>query len=260
MRLRFRNYLVSSIGDLKRKVICVLDQVFPEYQSVFSDVFGETSKELLSHFQTADDFENIPSEQLENVLEKVALKGYAKNKITQISELAANSFGLKFCRDSFSLQLKLLIEQIRFIEAQVSNVEAEIKTVLDKLNSPITTIPGIGDVNAAVILGEIGDISRFSNASKLAAYAGIDASVSQSGDFQASNNRMSKRGSPYLRKALFQAALIAAFHDPVFSAFYQKKRSEGKHHLTAVGAVSRKLCNTIFAVLKNNTPYIPQIK
>lgn len=257
---RFRNYLVSSIGDLKRKVICVLDQVFPEYQSVFSDVFGETSKELLSHFQTADDFENISSEQLENILEKVAFKGFAKNKITQISALAAKSFGLKFCRDSFSLQLKLLIEQIRFIEAQVSDVETEIKTVLHKIDSPITTVPGIGDINGAVILGEIGDISRFSNASKLAAYAGIDASVSQSGDFQSSNNSMSKRGSPYLRKALFQAALVAAFHDPVFSAFYQKKRSEGKHHLTAVGAVARKLCSTIFAVLKNNTPYIPQIK
>lgn len=257
---RFRNYLVSSIGDLKRKVICVLDQVFPEYQSAFSDIFGETSKELLSHFQTADDFENISSEQLENVLEKVAFKGFTKNKITQISKLAANSFGLKFCRDSFSLQLKLLIEQIRFIEAQVSDVEAEIKTVLQKIDSPITTIPGIGEINGAVILGEIGDISRFSNASKLAAYAGIDASVSQSGDYQSSNNRMSKRGSPYLRKALFQAALIAAFHDPVFSAFYQKKRNEGKHHLTAIGAVARKLCNTIFAVLKYNTPYITQIK
>lgn len=256
---RFRSYLVSSIGDLKRKVICVLDQVFPEYQSVFSDVFGKTSKELLSNFQTADDFENISSEQLENVLKNVSNKDFAKNKISQISELAATSFGLKFCRDSFSLQLKLLIEQIRFIEAQVSDVEAEIKSVLDKLNSPITTIPGIGTVNAAVILGEIGDISRFSNASKLAAYAGIDASVSQSGEYQSTNNRMSKRGSPYLRKALFQAALSAAFYDPVFSAFYQKKRSEGKHHLTAVGAVSRKLCNTIFAVLKYNTPYIPQI-
>lgn len=257
---RFRNYLVSSIGDLKRKVICVLDQIFPEYHSVFSDIFGETSKELLSHFQTADDFENISSKQLENVLEKVALKGLAKNKITRISELAATSFGLKFCRDSFSLQLKLLIEQIRFIEAQVSDVESEIKTVLCKINSPITTIPGIGDINGGVILGEIGDISRFSNASKLAAYAGIDASVSQSGDFRSSNNRMSKRGSPYLRKALFQAALVAAFHDPVFSAFYRKKRAEGKHHLTALGAVARKLCNTVFAVLKNNTPYIPQIK
>ena len=256
---RFRSYLISSVGDLKRKVICVLDQVFPEYQSAFSNIFGETSKELLSHFQTADDFEHISSEQLETVLENVSLKRFARNKISQISQLAATSFGLKFCRDSFSLQLKLLIEQIRFIEAQASDVESEIKNILDKMDYPITTIPGIGYINAAVILGEIGNISRFSNASKLAAYAGIDASVSQSGEYQATNNKMSKRGSPNLRKALFQAALIAAFHDPVFSAFYQKKRSEGKHHLTAVGAVARKLCNTIFAVLKHNTPYIPQI-
>ena len=252
---RFRNYLVSSIGDLKRKVICVLDQVFPEYQSVFSDIFGKTSKELLAHFQTTDDFENITADQLKSVLENVSFKGFLKNKITHISELAANSFGLKFCRDSFALQLKLLIEQITFIEAQVSDVEAEINVILDKINSPITSIPGIGSVTAAVILGEIGDISRFSNASKLAAYAGIDASVSQSGEYQSSNSKRSKRGSPYLRKALFNAALIAAFHDPVFSAFYQKKRSEGKHHLTAIGAVARKLCNTIFAVLKYNTPY-----
>lgn len=119
---------------------------------------------------------------------------------------------------------------------------------------------GIGDVTAATILGEIGDVSRFSNASKLAAYAGIDATVSQSGEYQSTNNKMSKRGSPYLRKALFQAALSAAFHDPVFSAFYQKKRAEGKHHLTAIGAVARKLCNTIFAVLKYNEPYEVQLK
>lgn len=204
---RFRNYLVSSIGDLKRKVICVLDQVFPEYHTAFSDVFGKTSKEHLFHFQTADD-----------------------------------------------------IEQIKFIDAQVSDVEAEMKSILDKINSPIMTVPGVGNINAAVILGEIGDISRFSKASKLAAYAGIDASVSQSGEHQSTNNKMSKRGSPYLREALFQAALSAVFHDPVFSAFYQKKIADGKHHLTAVGAVARKLCNTIFAVLKYDTPYIPQIK
>jgi len=252
---RFRNYLVSSISDLKRKVICVLDQVFPEYQSVFSNIFGETSKELLLHFQTADDFNNITAEQLKNALENISFKGFAKNKLSKISELAANSFGLSFCRDSFSLQLKLLIEQIKFIEAQVDDVESEIKQILIKINSPITSIPGVGSVNAAVILGEIGDINRFSNPSKLAAYAGIDATVNQSGEFKSQNGKMSKRGSPYLRKALFQAALIAAFHDPTFSAFYQKKRSEGKHHLTAVGAVARKLCNIIHAVLISNSPY-----
>jgi transposase len=252
---RFRSYLVSSIGDLKRKVICVLDQVFPEYQSVFSNVFGKTSKELLLHFQTADDFENITATQLENALKNVSFKGFAKNKLAQISELAAKSFGLDFCRDSFALQLKLLIEQIKFIEAQVDDVETQINQILVKINSPITTIPGIGSVNAAVILSEIGDINRFSNPSKLAAYAGIDVNVNQSGEYKSQNGKMSKRGSAYLRKALFQAALIASFHDPTFSAFYQKKRSEGKHHLTAVGAVARKLCNVIHAVLKSNSVY-----
>lgn len=256
---RFRNYLVSSVGDLKRKVICVLDQTFPEYQSVFSNVFGKTSTEILLNFQTVDDFQNITSEQLTKCLEKISFRTLARNKISHISELAANSFGLKFCKNSFALQLKLLIEQIQFIEAQISDVEHEIDIILEKIDSPITTIPGIGNIIAAIILGEIGDIKRFSNASKLAAYAGIDASVSQSGEYLSTHNKMSKRGSPYLRKALFQAALVASFNDPVFSAFYQKKRNEGKHHLTAIGAVARKLCNTIFAVLKYNTPYQPQI-
>lgn len=131
--------------------------------------------------------------------------------------------------------------------------------LLEKINSPITTIPGVGDVTAATILGEIGDINRFSNASKLVAYAVIDASVSQSGEYESTNNRMSKRGSPYLRKALFRAAFIASNHDPVFKAYYQKKRREGKHHNVAVGAVARKLCHTIYAVLKNNVPYEVQV-
>ena len=255
---RFRSYLVGSVGDLKRKVICVLDQVFPEYESAFSDIFGETSKELLLNFQTSEDFCNITSKQIETLLENVSLKKFAKNKISQISELASTSFGLKFCRSSFALQLKLLIEQIKFIEAQISDVEFEMKDLLDKMNSLITTIPGIGNITGSTILGEIGDIKRFSNPSKLAAYAGIDATVSQSGEYSSTNNKMSKRGSPYLRKALFQSALVACLGknpDPIFSAFYHKKRAEGKHHLTAVGAVARKMCNIIHAVLKNNEPY-----
>ena len=169
--------------------------------------------------------------------------------------MAKSSFGITFCVDSFSFQLKLLIEQICFIEQQVSDVEEQISVLLEKINSPITTIPGIGNVIAATILGEIGDIHRFSSGAKLVAYAGLDAEISQSGEYESTSNKMSKRGSPYLRKALFQAAFIAAFHDPVFSAYYQQKRAEGKHHKVAIGAVARKLCHTIHAVLKNNTPY-----
>lgn len=195
---RFRNYLISSIGDLKRKTICVLDQVFPEYQSVFSNVFGQTSKEILLNLSTPVDFEDIPSQKLQKVLSEITMKKFAVNKISQISAIAKNSSGVTFCLDSFALQLKLLIEQINFIENQVNDIEQQINILLDKINSPITTIPGIGNVTAATILGEIGDISRFSNPSKLVAYAGIDASVSQSGAYQSTNNKMSKRGSPYL--------------------------------------------------------------
>jgi transposase len=252
---RFRNYLVSSIGDLKRKTVCVLDQVFPEYQSVFSNVFGKTSKEILLNFSNPNDFENISAKQLDKVLSEITMKNFATKKINHLSSIAKDSFGITFCLDSFALQLKLLIEQINFIENQVKDVEEQISILLDKINSPITTIPGIGNITAATILGEIGDISKFSNPSKLVAYAGIDPSVSQSGEYQSKNNKMSKRGSPYLRKAIFNAALVASNCDPVFKAYYQKKRNEGKHHLTATGAVARKLCYTIHAILKKNCAY-----
>lgn len=252
---RFRSYLISSIGDLKRKTIALLDQVFPEYASSFSNIFGKTSKEILSNFSTPSDFEDINSDDLNTFLESVSKKNYASKKIDELSKKASSSFGINFCLDSFSLQIKMLIEQISFIQNQVSDVEIEIEVLLEKLNSPITTIPGIGSVNAATILGEIGDIKRFSNPSKLVAYAGLDASISQSGEYESTYNHMSKRGSPYLRRALFQSALRAEFCDPVFSDYYQKKISEGKHHLVATNAVARKLCHTIFAVLTKDEPY-----
>lgn len=252
---RFRNYLVASIGDLKRKTICVLDQIFPEYHCAFSDVFGKTSKELLLQLNSPSDYEEVSSSQLEELLSNVSLKGYATKKFNELSALAKTSFGITFCVDSFSFQLKLLVEQINFIEKQVADVEAQISKLLEKINTPITTIPGIGTIIGGTILGEIGDINRFSNGAKLVAYAGIDASVSQSGDYQRTNNHMSKRGSPYLRKALFTAAFVASNTDPVFKAYYQKKRNEGKHHNVAVGAVARKLCYTIYAVLKKDVPY-----
>lgn len=252
---RFRSYLISSIGNLKRKTIALLDQVFPEYASSFSNIFGKTSKEILSNFSTPSDFADINSDDLNNFLESVTRKNYASKKIDELSKKASSSFGINFCLDSFSLQIKMLIEQISFIQNQVSDVENEIEVLLEKLNSPITTIPGIGSVNAATILGEIGDIKRFSNPSKLVAYAGLDASVSQSGEYESTYNHMSKRGSPYLRRALFQSALRAEFCDPVFSDYYQKKISEGKHHLVATNAVARKLCHTIFAVITKNEPY-----
>jgi transposase len=255
---RFRSYLVDSIGDLKRKVICVLDQIFPEYQSVFADVFGKTSKEILLQFGSPAELEEVSAETLAELLAGLSRRKLGLEKAEKLSRAASSSFGITFCWDSFTFQLRMLIEQIKYIESQVKDTEAEICAIMDKLNSPITTVPGVGKRLGAVILGEIGDIGRFDHASKLVAFAGIDSTVNQSGEFEASNNHVSKRGSPYLRRALYQAALVAAVGknpDPVLSAFYRKKLSEGKHHGTCVIAVARKLCYIIYSVLKENRPF-----
>ena len=255
---RFRTYLVESIRDLKRKVVCVLDQIFPEYQSIFSDIFGKTSKEILLQFSSPIDFENISPESLAELLAQLSRQKVGAAKAEQLKAAASSSFGITFAKNSFTFQLKALIEQISFIENQVKETESEISNIMRKLDSPITTITGSGNVTGAAIISEIGDISKFDNPRKLVAFAGLDATVTQSGEFEASHNVMSKRGSPYLRKAIFQAALIASFHDPVLSVYYQKKKAEGKHHLTCVGAVARKMCNIIYTVLKNNQPYVPK--
>ena len=258
---RFRTYLVESISDLKRKVACVLEQVFPEYQSIFSDIFGKTSKEsLLQFFQFSSpiEFELVSSQTLAGLLAKLSRKQVDSAKAAQLKAAASCSFGVTFAKSSFTFQLKALIEQISFIEKQVKETETEIAGIMEKLDSPITTITGIGNVTGAAIISEIGDISKFDSPRKLVAFAGLDATVTQSGEFEAAHNVMSKRGSPYLRKAIFQAALVAAFKDPVLSAYYQKKRAEGKHHLTCIGAVARKKCNIIYAVVKNNQSYVPK--
>lgn len=252
---RFRTFLVQSVSDLKLKTISILDQVFPEYQSVFSDIFGQTSREILKNFQTPQDWEDMETVKIESVLEQIRFKKFGLEKIDELASLAQHSFGITFCQDSFAFQLKALVEQISFIDQQVKEVESKIKDILDKINTPIMTIPGIGPVTGASILGEIGDINRFSSPSQLVAFAGLDASVSQSGDYTGTHNRMSKRGSPYLRHALFQSAFVASQNDPVLKAFYLKKKSEGKHHYTAIGAVARKMCNLIFVILKENRPY-----
>ena len=252
---RMRNYLVQSTGDLKRKIICVLDQVFPEYQSIFSNTFGTTSKQLLLDFSSPADFEELSVDVLTETLENLSRKKVGQSTAKKLINSAKNSFGITFSKESFTFQLKLLIEQIKFIEGQIKDCETKIEELMKKINSPITTIPGIGTILGAVIISEFGDINRFDKPSQLVAYAGIDATVSQSGEYEGTHNVMSKRGSPYLRKALFQAALVASNSDPVLKAYYQKKRAEGKHHKTCIGAVARKLCNIIYAVLKNDKPY-----
>jgi len=254
---RHRMDLVDYIADQKRKIIGVMDRVFPEYQNFFSDMFGKTSTELLAKAVTPEELLAIPTDELCKLLKTNSRGRFGEAKAEELQRAAKTSFGITIGTAAFTMQLRQLLEMIQLLESQLVELEAEIEQYLAKLDTFITTCPGIGNVLGAIILGEIGDISRFSEPKKLVAFVGIDPSVKQSGEFTGTQNKMSKRGSPHLRRAIWLAASVAAFHDPVLSAFYQKKRSEGKHHYTAVGAVARKLTFIIFAVLRDSKPYVP---
>ena len=257
---RYRFSLVDESSDWKRKLITLLDQVFPEYDKLFSDIFGVTSKNLLSKYPLPEDILSISTETLAELLAKCSNGRFGFAKAEEIQNSALNTFGVKFAKRSFSFQIKQIINQISFLEEQLKFLEKEIKYLLNDINPIITTITGIGSVLGASIIAEIGDISRFEKASQLVAYAGLDVSVKQSGEFNAINStKLSKRGSPYLRRAIWLASTVAAFKDPALSVYYTNLRNRGKAHGTAMGAVARKLTNIIFAVLRDNKPYIPNI-
>ena len=252
---RFRTFLVDDISDYKRKATVVLDKIFPEYTQIFSDTFGKTSKEILTKYPLPKDILNEDLESLAKVLSTSSKGRLGYSKAEQLQNLAKESFCIKFATEALVMEIKSILSTIEHLQNQVSKLDEKIAVLLRSLGTTIETIPGIGPVLGAIIVSEIGDINRFSHASKLVAYAGIDPTVKQSGEFDATKNRMSKRGTPYLRRALWTASIVAAFNDPNLHEYYLKKKNEGKHHGTIIGAIARKLIYRIFIVLKDNIPY-----
>ena len=252
---RFRTFLVDDISDYKRKATVVLDKIFPEYTQIFSDTFGKTSKEILTKYPLPKDILNEDLESLAKVLSTSSKGRLGYSKAEQLQNLAKESFCIKFATEALVMEIKSILSTIEHLQNQVSKLDEKIAVLLRSLGTTIETIPGIGPVLGAIIVSEIGDINRFSHASKLVAYAGIDPTVKQSGEFNATKNRMSKRGTPYLRRALWTASIVAAFNDPNLHEYYLKKKNEGKHHGTIIGAIARKLIYRIFIVLKDNIPY-----
>lgn len=257
---RFRLSVSDLCSDLKRRTLVLLDQIFPEYSSVFSDTFGTTSKQLLEKYSTPDEFSEISTTKLANFIHKISRGRFGREKAELIKAAAHDSVGISYAIDTFSFQIKQLIEQIEFMEDQLNEIDAEMAKLLAQSEySVITTISGIGPTLGSIIVSEIGDIERFETSSKLVAYAGLDASVKQSGEFNSTQNKISKRGSPHLRRALWMAAFMSLRSDPALYDYYSRLRARGKSHRLATTAVARKLCIIVWAIMKSKQPYSPHI-
>ena len=255
---RYRDSVISSRTEIKLRIGTIMEQIFPEYENQFSSLWVSTSMGILEKYLTPENIENAPIDELFKIIKDKSHNRLTKAKAISIKEAAADTFGIKIAQDAFSFQLKQLIDRMNFLDKQIEALDIEIMKYYEQFDCYLHTIPGIGIIGAATILAEIGDISRFKNSSALVAFAGIDPTVRQSGEFHRTHNLMSKRGSPYLRHAIFLAATTCSFHNSPLNAYYKKKRDQGKHHLTATGAVARKLTTVIYAVLRDGKPYEPK--
>ena len=253
---RHRFGIVDMASDLKRKIIALIDQVFPEYDTVFSGIFVDSSVAVLTKYPTPEKLRKANLTTLTNILLKASNGRFGRAKAMEIKLLAARSFGMPDCGGVYAELISGYLAQLRSIQAQVESLEARIKAIMEQINSAITSITGIGPVLGAVILSEIGDVSQFPSADKLAAFAGLDPSVKQSGEMQ-SPSHMSKRGSPYLRRAVWMACTVAVTFDPMFKAYMEKKTDAGKCYRKAIGHVTKKMISVIYAVLRDNKPYQP---
>ena len=255
---RYRDSVISSRTEIKLRIGTIMEQIFPEYEKQFSSLWLSTSMGILEKYLTPENIENAPIDELFEIIKDKSHNKLTMKKAISIREAAADTFGIKIAQDAFSFQLKQLIDRMNFLDKQIEALDCQILEYYEKFDCYLHTIPGIGIIGAATILAEIGDISRFKNSSSLIAFAGIDPTVRQSGEFNSTHNHMSKRGSPYLRHAIFLAATTCSFHNSPLNAYYKKKRDQGKHHLTATGAVARKLTSVIYAVLRDSKPYEPK--
>ncbi len=251
---RYRFDKVQERAQLKQSVSRLVTILFPELEKLVPTLHIASVYALLSELPSAGKIASCHLTHLTKLLGNASRGRYSREKAVQIREAARVSIGSNM--PAKSLELRHTIKLIGELNSEISEIESEIKRIMDQIDSPILTIPGIGYRMGAMILAEIGDFSRFDSPDKILAYAGASPSTYQSGQLESSYSHMEKRGSRYLRFALINAAKYVCHWDETFGAYLQKKISEGKHYNVAITHATKKLVRLIYAMEKSGKPYV----
>ena len=250
---RYRFDKVKERAKLKSSVSRLVCILFPELEKLVPSLHIASVYALLEAFPGAKQVASVHLTKLKALLEAASKGRYKRDMALEIRDAARNSIGSRM--PAKSLELQHTIRLIRELDAEIAETEEQIQSILDELHSPITTISGLGFRMAAMILAEVGDFARFDSPDKLLAYAGMSPSTYQSGQLKNCYPHMEKRGSRYLRYALFNATKYVCHWHTNFAAYLAKKRAQGKHYNVAISHAAKKLVRLIFAMEKSGTPY-----
>ena len=254
---RYRFEKVSDRARLKQSVSRLVNILFPELEKLVPTLHMASVYAMLSELPGAKQIAGAHLTHLKTILSDASKGRYDRDKAVEIREAARTSIGSVM--PAKSMELQHTIRLIRELDKEIDEIEAAIKTIIDEMAPPILTIPGISYRMGAMILAEIGDFSRFDSPDKLLAYAGLSPSTYQSGKLNATGaySHMEKRGSRYLRYALFNATRYVCIWEPSFAAYLAKKRAEGKHYNVAISHAAKKLVRLIFALQTSGKDFQP---
>ena len=245
---RERFNVVDELRKCKLRIYKLLTSLFPEYIKLFSNIYQGSALSIIERYPSPSKLAKAHLSTIEEMIH-----GKCKTTASEIIEKAKNSVGID--EKILSFQLIQAIKKLKFVQSQVDEYDEIIKEYVNMLDTKITTIPGVGYTTAGLILGEIGDINNFSNSDKLISFSGLDLRVYESGKFKVKITSPSKKGSRYLRYALYQVARIAWNVDPRFKEYYLNKKSQGVHYYVILGHIENKLLKIIYSVLKNKKEY-----
>ena len=252
---RYRFDKVRERAKLKTSVARLVNILFPELEQLVPTIHLAAVYALLAELPGAKQIASCHLTHLTNLLSTASKGHYNRSKAVELRDAAKRSIGSVM--PAKSLELQHTIRLMRELDTEINEIEAALKHIMDDIASPILTIPGISYRMGAMILAEIGDFSRFTSPDKLLAYAGLSPSTYQSGKLDNAYAHMEKRGSRYLRYALYNATKYVCIWDRSFAAYLAKKRNEGKHYNVAISHAAKKLIRLIFALQRSGKPYCP---
>jgi len=253
-RLRYR--IVKQAAMIKQLVNSRLHPAWPEYEGFFSNIFGTTSMKLLQTASTPKELMEIDPDDLSELIRRTSRGRFGPEQTQKLLHSAQNSVGMQRGLYGISTGIKFLLEQIEVLEPVRKKMDAEVAKLAAKVPEYLFTLPGATKLTIVSLYGEVSPIEAFEKPSQLVAFAGLDPRVFQSGQYDAPRRRISKRGSPYLRRSLWQMAYRALCTEGDLRDFWRRKHRQNKHHLVAVTAVANKLCHIVWRIMTDRRDYV----
>lgn len=254
---RHHHNLKEELNVYTNRLQKCIDIVFPEFNSLFDSKYGRVYMSVLKTFGSAEAIANADIRRVRKCFEYKGRGRRISLTPQMLKDRAKSSVGIPSSADV--IQIKHLVGQIELIHEQITEIDKKIEEFSLKTNSPIFSIPGISHFSGTSILAELGDISNYSNARKIIKAAGVAPYHYESSQFTAQHTAITKKGSKYLRKTLYQIILPVIRYNPVFKEYYQLKISQGKGHRCAQGHCVRKLLRVIYHLVTTNQPFNPDL-